>query len=108
MAKTTEITICEGVEGTTRRQQLARLGEWKKLFLAEPGVKDVSVWEGGYGEYSGTWVVAVDFDSTEAFGASLDKFHSNSKAFEDAMDGWMKTPTLKFRSGGLLHHVASI
>jgi len=43
MAKTTEITICEGVEGTTRRQQLARLGEWKKLFLAEAGVKDVSI-----------------------------------------------------------------
>jgi hypothetical protein len=52
--------------------------------------------------------VAVDFESTEAFGASLDKFHTNSKAFEDAMDNWMKTPTLKFRSGGLLHHVASI
>jgi hypothetical protein len=108
MARTTEITICEGVEGTTRRQQLARLAEWKKLFLAEPGIKAVNVWEGGYGEYNGKWLVAVDFDSTEAFGASLDKFHKNSKAFEDAMDNWMKTPTLKFRAGGLIHQVESI
>ncbi len=35
MATAVELWICEGVEGTTRRQQMARLGEWKKLFLAE-------------------------------------------------------------------------
>jgi len=52
MAITNEIWICDGVEGTTRRQQMARLGEWKKLFLAE-GAKDVKVWEGGYGEFNG-------------------------------------------------------
>ena len=108
MAKTTEITICEGVEGTTRRQQLARLGEWKKLFLAEAGVKDVSIWEGGYGEYNGTWVVAIEHESMTAFGGMQDKYSANSKSFDDAMEVWQKTPMLKFRSGGLVHYVAGI
>ena len=49
MAKTTEMWICEGVEGTTRRQQMTRLGEWKKQFLAEAGASAVNIWEGGYG-----------------------------------------------------------
>ena len=53
MAKTTEVWIVEGVEGTTRRQQMARLGEWKKLFLAE-GAKEVNIWEGGYGDFNQT------------------------------------------------------
>ncbi len=107
MATTNEIWICEGVEGAPRRQQMARLGEWKKLFLAE-GAKDVKVWEGGYGEFNGTWFFAIEFDNAQAFGASLDKFHANSKSFDDAMDVWSKTPALKFKSGGLLHHMASI
>jgi hypothetical protein len=108
MAKTVEITVCEGVEGTTRRQQMARLGEWKKLALSEPGITEVNIWEGGYGEYGGAWLVVIEFDSAEAYGASLDRFHANSKSFDDAMEVWQKTPTLKFRSGGLLHHIASI
>ena len=102
MAKTTEIWICEGVEGTTRRQQMGRLGEWKKLFLAE-GAKEVNIWEGGYGEYNGAWLYAVEFENAAAFGAAQDKFIANSKSFDDAMDVWSKTPMLKFRGGGLIH-----
>jgi hypothetical protein len=50
----------------------------------------------------------VEFESTAAYGAMLDKFHANPKSFDDAMEVWQKTPTLKFRSGGLIHHIASI
>ena len=103
MAKTTEIWIVEGVEGITRRQQMGRLAEWKKLFLAEAGASAVNIWEGGYGEYMGAWLYAVEFDSTEAFGKSQDRFHANSESFDDAMDVWQKTPMLKFRGGGLIH-----
>jgi hypothetical protein len=103
MAKTTEVWIVEGVEGITRRQQMGRLAEWKKLFLAEAGASAVNIWEGGYGEYSGAWIYAVEFDSAEACGKSTDRFHANSKSFDDAMDIWTKTPMLKFRGGGLIH-----
>jgi len=103
MAKTTEITICEGVEGITRRQQMQRLADWKKLFLAEAGASAVNIWEGGYGEYVGAWIYAVEFDSAEAYGKSTDKFHANSRSFDDAMEVWQKTPMLKFRGGGLIH-----
>jgi hypothetical protein len=106
MAKTTEIWICEGVEGTTRRQQMGRLAEWKKLFLAESGASAVNIWEGGYGEYNGAWLYAVEFESAEAFGASQDKFMANSKSFDDAMDVWQKTPMLKFRGGGTIHQTS--
>ena len=105
MAKTTEVWIVEGVEGSTRRQQMARLGEWKKLFLAEAGASAVTIWEGGYGEYAGAWLYAVEFDNAEAYGKSQDKFLANSKSFDDAMEEWQKTPMLKFRGGGLIHHV---
>ena len=108
MAKTTEIWVCDGVEGTTRRQQIARLAEWKKLFLAEAGAAAVNVWEGGYGEYNGGWILALEYDSAAASGASLDRFHANSKTMDDAMDVWQKTPTLKFRTGGLIHMVEGI
>ena len=104
MAKTTEVWIVEGVEGITRRQQMGRLAEWKKLFLAEAGASAVNIWEGGYGEYMGAWIYAVEFDSAEAYGKSQDRFHANSKSFDDAMDVWQKTPMLKFRGGGLIHH----
>ena len=103
MAKTSEIWIVEGMEGTTRRQQMQRLADWKKLFLAEAGASAVNIYEGGYGEYSGAWIYSVEFDSAEAFGKSQDKFMANSKSFDDAMDVWQKTPMLKFRGGGLLH-----
>ena len=108
MAKTTEIWICDGVQGTTRRQQIARLAEWKKIFLAEAGATAVNIWEGGYGEYNGGWLLTIEFDSAQASGASLDRFHANSKTLDDAMDEWQKTPVLKYRSGGLIHHVEGI
>ena len=103
MATAVELWMCEGAEGTTRRQQMGRLAEWKKLFLAEAGASAVNIWEGGYGEYSGAWIYAVEFDSAEACGKSTDRFHANSKSFDDAMDVWHKTPMLKFRGGGLIH-----
>lgn len=107
MAATQEVWLVEGVDGKTRREQIARLGEWKKLFLAE-GAKAVNVWEGGYGEFNGTWFFSIEFDSTSAFGSSMDKFFANPKTMDDAMEAWQKTPVLKFRSGGLLHHIDSI
>ena len=103
MAKTSEIWIVEGVEGITRRQQMQRLADWKKLFLAEAGASAVNIYEGGYGEYSGAWIYSVEFESAEACGKSTDRFHANSKSFDDAMDVWQKTPMLKFRGGGLIH-----
>jgi hypothetical protein len=81
--------------------------EWKKLFLSE-GANAVHVWEGGYGEYNGAWIFVVEFESAEAFGASMDKVQANPKSFDDAMEVWQKTPTLKFRGGGLIHYVDSI
>ena len=103
MAKTSEIWIVEGVEGITRRQQMQRLADWKKLFLAEAGASAVNIYEGGYGEYNGAWIYSVEFESTEAYGKSTDRFHANSKSFDDAMDVWQKTPMLKFRSCGTIH-----
>jgi hypothetical protein len=103
MAKTSEIWIVEGMEGITRRQQMQRLAEWKKLFLAEAGASAVNIYEGGYGEYNGAWIYSVEFDSAAAFGASQDKVMANSKSFDDAMDVWQKTPMLKFRGGGIIH-----
>jgi hypothetical protein len=103
MAKTSEIWIVEGVEGISRRQQMQRLADWKKLFLAEAGASAVNIYEGGYGEYNGAWIYSVEFESAEACGKSTDRFHANSKSFDDAMDVWQKAPMLKFRGGGLIH-----
>ena len=108
MAKTTEIWICDGVQGTTRRQQIDRLAEWKKIFLAEAGATAVNIWEGGYGDFNATWLVSIEHESMTAFGAMQDKYSANSKSFDDAMEVWQKTPMLKFRSGGLVHYVAGI
>ena len=52
--------------------------------------------------------MTLEFDSAQASGASLDRFHANSKTLDDAMDVWQKTPVLKYRSGGLIHHVEGI
>ena len=81
--------------------------EWKKQFLAE-GAKDVNIWEGGYGEFVGAWLFAIEWASAADFGAAQDKFVANSKSFDDAMEVWQKTPVLKFRGGGLINHIASI
>ena len=35
MAHIVETGIIQGVEGTTRAQQISRLQEWKKYFIAE-------------------------------------------------------------------------
>jgi hypothetical protein len=102
-----EVWVVEGVEGKTRREQLVRLGEWKKKFLEE-GAKDVAIWEGGYGEFNGAWIFAIEYESAAAYGSVLDKFHANPKSFDDAMEVWQKTPVLKFRSGGLIHLIENI
>ena len=107
MAVTYEVWVVEGVEGKTRQEQIARLGEWKKLFLSS-GASAVNIWEGGYGEFNGAWFFAAEYDSAASFGSSLDRVFANSKSFDDAMEAWQKTPTLKFRSGGLLHKIDSI
>jgi hypothetical protein len=107
MSAIQEVWIVEGVEGTTRRQQKARLAEWKKQFVAE-GASDIQIWEGGYGEYNGAWLFVINFADGAAWGALTDKYSANSKSFDDAMEVWQKTPVLKFRGGGLLHQASDI
>lgn len=102
MALTNEVWVVEGLEGTTRNQQKKRLSEWKSLQLAE-GVKQVDIWEGGYGEFNGTWFFCMIHESAADFGRLSDKFSHDSVSFDNAMEAWQKTPVLKFRSGGLLH-----
>ena len=102
MSATNEIWVVEGLETSTRRQQKARLAEWKKLFLSE-GAVSVLIWEGGYGEYNGAWLFIIEFASATEWGKMMDKYSTNSDSFDNAMESWQKTPVLKFRSGGLIH-----
>lgn len=107
MAVTYEVWVVEGVEGKSRQEQITRLGEWKEFFL-KAGANVVNVWEGGYGEFNGAWFFAAEYESAASFGSSVDHVFANSKSFDDAMEAWRKTPTLKFRSGGLLHKIDTI
>jgi hypothetical protein len=102
MSVLNEVWVVEGLEGTTRRQQKQRLLEWKALQLAE-GVKHVDIWEGGYGDFNGTWLFCMIFDNAEEFGKLTDKYSADSSTMDNATEEWQKTPVLKFRSGGLLH-----
>jgi hypothetical protein len=102
MAVVNEIWVVEGLEGTTRNQQKQRLAAWKQVQIAE-GVKHVDIWEGGYGDFNGTWYFCMIHDSAEELGKLMDKFSADSESFDSAMEEWQTTPVLKFRSGGLLH-----
>jgi hypothetical protein len=102
MATLNEVWVVDGLEGTTRRQQIQRLSEWKALQLAE-GAHAVDIWEAGYGDWAGAWFFCVIHESAEAFGKMSDRYSKDSNSFDDATEAWQKAPVLKFRSGGLLH-----
>ena len=72
MATLNEVWVVDGLEGTTRRQQIQRLSEWKALQLAE-GAKAVDIWEAGYGDWAGAWFFCVIHENAEAFGKMSDR-----------------------------------
>ena len=97
MAHVVETAILQAVEGKTRAQQVARLKEWKKHFLAE-GADKITVFEVGPGNMNGAWIMAIHHKSGAALGASYDSYFKNPMAYDSLMETWQKTPTLKMTS----------
>ena len=97
MAHVVETGIINGVEGTTRAQQLARLKEWKAYFLGE-GVEKVVLSEVGPGNIDGMWILAIHHKSGAAYGATHDAYFKNPKNFDSLMEKWGKTPTIRMAS----------
>jgi hypothetical protein len=97
MAHIVETGIIEGVEGTTRAQQIARLQEWKKYFISE-GVEKVLLYEVGPGNIDGTWILAIHHKSGAAYGGTIDSYFKNPKSYDNLMEKWQKTPRLKMNS----------
>ena len=107
MAHVVETAILQAVEGKTRAQQVARLKEWKKHFLAE-GADKITVFEVGPGNMNGEWVFTIHHKSGAAYGAMHDKYYKNPKSHDSAMEKWTKTPTLKFTSYAVTFEVEEI
>lgn len=103
MAAISEVWIVEPMEGKTKAEQKARLIAWRDQFLLE-GASSITIYEGGYGHFDGTWVFCINHDSTEDFGKMYDKYSREPESFDNLMEGWQKSPVLKFRGGGLLHY----
>jgi hypothetical protein len=97
MAHVVETGIVNGVEGTTRAQQLTRLKEFKDHFISE-GVEKVVLSEIGPGNMNGAWIMAIHHKTGAAFGASYDSYFKNPMAYDTLMEKWQKTPTLKMTS----------
>jgi len=107
MARVVEISIVQGVEGKTRAQQIARLKEWKKHFLAL-GVEKITVTEIGPGTIDANWIFSMHHKSGAAFGATYDDYYKNPRSHDEAMVKWQKTPTLKFTSYAVTFEVDDI
>jgi hypothetical protein len=97
MAHVVETGIVNGVEGTTRAQQLTRLKEFKAHFLSE-GVEKGVISEIGPGNMEGAWIMAIHHKSGAAFGATYDSYFKNPMTYDNLMEKWQKTPTLKMTS----------
>ena len=97
MAHVVETGIIHGVEGKTRAQQLARLKEWKKYFLAD-GADKVVLHEVGPGDMDGAWILSIHHKSGSAFGSRFDAYYKNPKTYDSLMEKWQKTPTLRMAS----------
>jgi hypothetical protein len=97
MAHVVETGIINGVEGTTRAQQLERLKEWKDYFLGE-GVEKVVLSEVGPGNIDGMWILAIHHMSGAAYGATHDSYFKNPKSFDTLMEKWQKSPRIKMAS----------
>jgi hypothetical protein len=104
MAHVVETGIIQGVEGTTRAQQIARLQEWKKYFIAE-GVEKVVLYEVGPGNMDGAWILAIHHKSGAAFGASYDSYYKNPKTYDNLMEKWQKAPRLNMTSFAITFQV---
>jgi len=107
MARVVEISIVQGVEGKTRAQQIARLKEWKKHFLAL-GVEKITVTEIGPGTIDANWTFSMHHKTGAAFGATYDDYYKNPRSHDEAMAKWQKTPTLKFTSYAVTFEVDEI
>ena len=97
MAQVVETGIIQGVEGTTRAQQVERLKEWKAYFLGE-GVEKVVLSEVGPGNIDGMWILAIHHKSGAAYGATHDSYFKNPKSFDTLMEKWQKSPRIKMAS----------
>ena len=63
MARVIETALLNPVDGKTRAQQVARLKEWKKHFLAM-GADKVVVKESGPGNINGAWIFEIHHNHT--------------------------------------------
>ena len=97
MAHVVETGIVNGVEGTTRAQQLTRLKEFKDHFISE-GVEKVVLSEIGPGNMNGAWIMAIHHKSGASYGGTIDAYFKNPKTFDGLMEKWSKTPTIKMAS----------
>ena len=107
MARVVEISIVQGLEGKTRAQQVARLKEWKKHFLAI-GAEKITITEIGPGNIDGGWIFSMHHKSGAAFGATYDDYYKSPKSHDDAMARWQKTPVLNFKSYAVTFEVDEI
>lgn len=107
MARVVETAIINPVEGKTRAQQVARLKEWKKHWLAE-GADKVVVKEIGAGNINGAWIFEIHHKSGTAYGGLIDTYYKNPKSYDDVVAKWQKTPTLDISSYAVAFEVEDI
>ena len=107
MARTVEIALVEPLEGKTRAQQIARLKEWKKLYLSL-GAEKIVITEVGPGNLNAAWIFSIYHKNATAYGKAVDGYYSNSKGPDAASEKWQKTPVLKFNSFTIAFEVDDI
>ena len=107
MARIIETAILNPVEGKTRAQQVARLKEWKKHWLAD-GAEKVVVKEVGPGNINGGWIFEIHHKTGAAYGALIDTYYKNPKSYDDVVAKWQKTPTLNIASYAVAFEVEDI
>ena len=103
MSMLSEIWIVEPLEGKTKSEQRARLIAWRDQFMSE-GVRSVSIYEGGYGRFEGSWVFSINHESAEDWGRMQDKYGREPETFDTVLESWQSEPVLKITSAGILHH----
>ena len=107
MAAVSEVWIVEPLEGKTKAEQSKRLIEWRDQFLSE-GASSITIYEGGYGMFEGTWAFCINHASAEAWGKMQDKYGSEPETFDTVLESWQSTPVLKIKSSGMLHYSESL
>ncbi|MBU6255346.1 MAG: hypothetical protein KGM45_03510 [Actinomycetales bacterium] len=107
MARAIETALLNPVDGKTRAQQVARLKEWKKHFLAM-GAEKVVVKESGPGNINGAWIFEIHHKNAGAYGSVIDSYYKSTKSHDEIMAKWQKTPTLNFTGYSLFFEVDEI